>query len=304
MHEQHTQLIKGGPTRVNPLWVPMVIPDAAAAQVAIDLSLHGGAHTPVSACASGAEALMLGQMLLNDGRVDLVLAGGTEAPVNRLGIVGFSAMRALSSRNEEPTQASRPYSKYRDGFVLSEGAGVMAMMREEDTPSDAALGWQHACGSSSDGHHIVAPDPHGTQASRAIEDALHRAGIAPGDLCAVQAHATGTQLGDLAEARSLRRSLRNAADHIPVFAPKGQLGHLLGAAGAVEAIIGIQALRKGIIPQTINADPVDPEMEILVTSKQSIKLEPSTKDQFILKNSFGFGGHNISIVFSATHKNQ
>ena len=304
MHEQHTQLIKGGPTRVNPLWVPMVIPDAAAAQVAIDLSLHGGAHTPVSACASGAEALMLGQMLLNDRRVDLVLAGGTEAPVNRLGIVGFSAMRALSSRNEEPTQASRPYSKYRDGFVLSEGAGVMAMMREEDTPSGAALGWQHACGSSSDGHHIVAPDPHGTQASRAIEDALHRAGIAPGDLCAVQAHATGTQLGDLAEARSLRRSLRNSADHIPVFAPKGQLGHLLGAAGAVEAIIGIQALREGIIPQTINADPLDPEMEILVTSKQTIKLEPSTKDQFILKNSFGFGGHNISIVFSATHKIQ
>ena len=159
MHEQHNQLTAGGPTRVNPLTVPMLIPDAAAGQVAIDLGLHGGAHTPVSACASGAEAMMLAQMLLNDGRADLVLAGGTEAPVNRLGVVGFSAMRALSSRNDAPEQASRPYSKDRDGFVLSEGAGVLAMMREEDTPSGAALGWQLACGSSSDGHHIVAPEP-------------------------------------------------------------------------------------------------------------------------------------------------
>ena len=254
MHEQHNQLTNGGPARVNPLTVPMLIPDAAAGQVAIDLGLHGGAHTPVSACASGAEAMMLAQMLLNDKRADLVLAGGTEAPVNRLGLVGFSAMRALSCRNDAPEQAARPYGKDRDGFVLSEGAGVLAMMREEDTPRGSALGWQLACGSSSDGHHIVAPEPHGIQASRAIEDALNRAGIEPRDLCAVQAHATGTVLGDLAEARSLRRSLRHAADHIPVFAPKGQLGHLLGAAGAVEAIIGIQALHKGILPRTINSD--------------------------------------------------
>ena len=299
MHEQHNQLTEGGPTRVNPLTVPMLIPDAAAGQVAIDLGLHGGAHTPVSACASGAEAMMLAQMLLNDGRADLVLAGGTEAPVNRLGLVGFSAMRALSTRNDSPEQASRPYSKDRDGFVLSEGAGVLAMMREVDTPTDAALGWQLACGSSSDGHHIVAPEPQGIQASRAIEDALHRAGIEPSDLCAVQAHATGTVLGDLAEARSLRRSLGHATDHIPVFAPKGQLGHLLGAAGAVEAIIGIQAIHEGVLPKTVNADPVDPAIDINITTKQAIKIK-SNKDQYMLKNSFGFGGHNISIVLSAS----
>ena len=299
MHEQHNQLTEGGPTRVNPLTVPMLIPDAAAGQVAIDLGLHGGAHTPVSACASGAEAMMLAQMLLNDGRADLVLAGGTEAPVNRLGLVGFSAMRVLSTRNDSPEQASRPYSKDRDGFVLSEGAGVLAMMREVDTPTDAALGWQLACGSSSDGHHIVAPEPQGIQASRAIEDALHRAGIEPSDLCAVQAHATGTVLGDLAEARSLRRSLGHATDHIPVFAPKGQLGHLLGAAGAVEAIIGIQAIHEGVLPKTVNADPVDPAIDINITTKQAIKIK-SNKDQYMLKNSFGFGGHNISIVLSAS----
>jgi 3-oxoacyl-[acyl-carrier-protein] synthase II len=173
------------------------------------------------------------------------------------------------------------------------------MMREEDTPSGAALGWQLACGSSSDGHHIVAPEPQGIQASRAIDDALHRAGIEPSDLCAVQAHATGTVLGDLAEARSLQRSLGHAADHIPVFAPKGQLGHLLGAAGAVEAIIGIQALHEGVLPKTLNADPVDPSIEINITTKQSIKIR-SDKDQFILKNAFGFGGHNISIILSAS----
>ena len=300
MHEQHSQLTAGGPTRVNPLTVPMLIPDAAAGQVAIDLGLHGGAHTPVSACASGAEAMMLAQMLLNDRRADLVLAGGTEAPVNRLGIVGFSAMRALSCRNDSPEQASRPYSKDRDGFVLSEGAGVLAMMREEDTPSAAALGWQLACGSSSDGHHIVAPEPQGTQASLAIEEALRRAGVEPGDLCAVQAHATGTRLGDTAEARALRRSLGAAADHIPVFAPKGQLGHLLGAAGAVEAILGFQAMQRGILPQSINSDPLDPEVELAVTTRSPLELSDTSCERLMLKNAFGFGGHNISLVISSS----
>ncbi|MGB1622904.1 MAG: beta-ketoacyl-[acyl-carrier-protein] synthase family protein, partial [Synechococcus sp.] len=141
MHEQHSQLTAGGPTRVNPLTVPMLIPDAAAGQVAIDLGAQGGAHTPVSACASSAEALMLAQMLLNDDRADLVLAGGSEAPVNRLGLVGFSAMRALSPGNDGPSRASRPYSRDRDGFVLSEGAGMLALMRASEAPDGAAQGW-------------------------------------------------------------------------------------------------------------------------------------------------------------------
>ena len=273
MHQQHVQLSEGGASRVNPLTVPMLIPDAPAGQVAIDLGLHGGAHAPVSACASGAEAMMLAQMLLNDDRADLVLAGGTEAPVNRLGLVGFSAMRALSSRNDAPEQASRPYSIDRDGFVLSEGAGVLAMMRDRDAPKGATLGWQLASGSSSDGHHIVAPEPQGIQASRAINDALRRADIHPADLCAVQAHATGTSLGDLAEARALHRSLRAVADSLPVYAPKGQLGHLLGAAGSVEAILGLQALSEGILPQSINADPLDPGVDLAVTTSGPVKLQ-------------------------------
>ena len=299
MHEQHMQLSEGGPSRVNPLTVPMLIPDAPAGQVAIDLGLHGGAHAPVSACASGAEAMMLAQMLLNDDRADLVLAGGTEAPVNRLGLVGFSAMRALSSRNDAPEQASRPYSLDRDGFVLSEGAGVLAMMRDRDAPTGAALGWQLASGSSSDGHHIVAPEPQGIQARRAIDDALRRADIDPVDLCAVQAHATGTNLGDLAEARALRRSLGAVADSLPVYAPKGQLGHLLGAAGSVEAILGLQALSEGILPKSINADPLDPGVDLAVTASAAVKLSAGESERYMLKNAFGFGGHNISLILAA-----
>ena len=300
MHEQHLQLTEGGPSRVNPLTVPMLIPDAASGQVAIDLGLHGGAHTPVSACASGAEALMLAQMLLNDDRADLVLAGGTEAPVNRLGLVGFSSMRALSSHNNAPEQASRPYGRQRDGFVLSEGAGMLAMMRESDVNREhQALGWLLACGSSSDAHHIVAPEPQGLQASLAIQDALQRADLSPSDLCAVQAHATGTSLGDLAEARALRRSLGAAADHLPVTAPKGQLGHLLGGAGAVEAIIAFQSLRAGIIPRSLNAEPLDPEVDLAVATKGPVQLPDTQQERLLLKNAFGFGGHNISLVLAA-----
>jgi len=300
MHDQHTQLSTGGPSRVNPLTVPMLIPDAAAGQVAIELGLLGGAHTPVSACASGAEALMLGQMLLNDDRADLVLAGGSEAPVNRLGLVGFAAMRALSSRNDAPDQASRPYGLNRDGFVLSEGAGVLALMRQRDTPAGADLGWLLASGSSSDAHHIVAPEPQGLQASRAIDDALRRADVSPSDLCGVQAHATGTSLGDLAEARALRRSLGSAADHLPVCAPKGQLGHLLGGAGAVETILALQALRHGVLPGSLNADPVDPEVELAVANQGPVQLSSDQGQRLLLKNAFGFGGHNISLVLAGS----
>ena len=304
MHEQHTQLSAGGPSRVNPLTVPMLIPDAAAGQVAIELGLLGGVHTPVSACASGAEALMLGQMLLNDDRADLVLAGGSEAPVNRLGLVGFSAMRALSSRNDAPDQASRPYSLGRDGFVLSEGAGVLALMRQRDTPAGADLGWLLASGSSSDAHHIVAPEPQGVQASRAIDDALRRADVSASELCGVQAHATGTSLGDLAEARALRRSLGSAADHLPVCAPKGQLGHLLGGAGAVETILALQALSHGVMPGSLNADPLDPEVELAVANQGPVALSSDQGQRLLLKNAFGFGGHNISLVLAGSTPEQ
>ena len=298
---QHTNLLQSGPGRVNPLTVPMLIPNAAAGQVAIDLGLHGGAHTPVSACASGAEALLLAQLLLLDDRVDVVLAGGCEAPVNRLGLVGFAAMRALSSRNDAPTQACRPYGRDRDGFVLSEGAGMLVLQRSGDLRSTAPapLGWLLACGSSSDGHHIVAPEPEGLQAARAIADALRRSGLQTADLSFVQAHATGTPIGDLAEARALRRGLGKAADGLPVTAPKGQLGHLLGAAGAVEMILALQGLRQGLVPRSLNADPLDPAVDLAVVKDRSLPLPSGSGERYALKNAFGFGGHNISLVLAA-----
>jgi 3-oxoacyl-[acyl-carrier-protein] synthase II len=304
LERQHLSLLNAGPSRVNPLTVPMLIPNAAAGQIAIDLGLQGGAHTPVSACASGAEALLLAQLLLQDNRVDIVLAGGTEAPVNRLGLVGFAAMRALSCRNHDPEQASRPYGRDRDGFVLSEGAGVLVLQRQQDLVSNgpAPLGWLQACGSSSDGHHIVAPEPEGRMASRAITDALERADLQAGDLSFVQAHATGTAVGDLAEARALRLGLGAASDSLPVTAPKGQLGHLLGAAGAVETILALQALRKGVLPRSVNADPLDPMIDLRVVTSGPLQLaDPSGSggERYALKNAFGFGGHNISLVLAA-----
>ena len=301
LERQHRQLIDFGAGRVNPLTVPMLIPNAAAAQIAIDLQLQGGAHAPVSACASGAEALMLAQMLLRDDRADVVVAGGTEAPVNRLALAGFAAMRALSCRNEEPDQASRPYSLERDGFVLSEGAGVLVLQRSRDLASTAPapLGWLLSCGSSSDSHHIVAPEPEGMQAGRAISDALQRADLTPVDLSFVQAHATGTPLGDLAESKALRRSLGSCLDALPVTAPKGQLGHLLGAAGAVETILALQALRHGVVPESVNADPPDPAIQLALVQGGPLTLPHSGRERYALKNAFGFGGHNISLILAA-----
>lgn len=300
LERQHCNLLDFGAGRVNPLTVPMLIPNAPAAQIAIDLQLQGGAHTPVSACASGSEALLLAELLLRDDRADVVLAGGTEAPVNRLGIAGFAAMRALSCRNGQPTQASRPYCLDRDGFVLSEGAGVMVLQRDHDLAPGGPepLGWLQACGSSSDGFHIAAPEPEGWQAGRAITDALKRSGLQATDLSFVQAHATGTPLGDLAEAKALRRSLGSALDNLPVTAPKSQLGHLLGAAGAVETILALRALREGVVPQSINAAPLDPEVDLAVVCDAPLLLPKTGRERYALKNTFGFGGHNITLILA------
>lgn len=304
LERQYANLLDGGPSRVTPLIIPMLIPNAPAGQIAIDLGIHGGAHTPVSACASGAEALLIAQWLLNDNRADVVLAGGCEAPVNRLGLVGFSAMRALSTRNTTPEQASRPYSKDRDGFVLAEGAGLIVLQREEDLARTAKpLGWLLACGSSSDGYHMVAPEPEGIQACNAILDALRRADVDAADLSFVQGHATSTSLGDLAEARALRRALGSVLDNLPVTAPKSQLGHLLGAAGAVETILALQSLREGKVPASMNAEELDEEIDLNIV-RQTLSMASNipgcgNSERIALKNAFGFGGHNISLVLGA-----
>ncbi|MEB3350346.1 MAG: beta-ketoacyl-[acyl-carrier-protein] synthase family protein [Cyanobacteriota bacterium] len=295
---QSRVLVEQGAGRVNPLTVPMLIPNAAAAQICIALGLHGGAHTPVSACASSAEALLWGQMLLVCDRADVVLAGGAEAPVNELGLVGFAAMRALSTRGGSPERVSRPYGSDRDGFVLAEGAGVLVLEREADARARGApsLGYLLEAGSTTDAHHIASPDPQGTHAAAAMTQALQRSDLDPAAISLIHAHATGTVLGDLAEARAITTAFGAKARSVPVTAPKGQLGHLLGGAGAVETILALLCLAEGLVPTSLNADPLDPAIDLAVVTGSAVQLGGSASERFALKNAFGFGGHNISLA--------
>jgi 3-oxoacyl-[acyl-carrier-protein] synthase II len=280
-----------GVRRVSPLTVPMLMPNGPAAAVSLEVGAQGGAHAPVSACASGAEAIALGLDLLRAGRVDVVLVGGAEAVVHPLPMAGFAQMRALSTRNDEPAAASRPFDKGRDGFVLGEGAGVMVIERAEHAAARGAR--VHAvlagAGITSDGYHITAPEPEGRHAARAIVNAVRDAGLSTSDIVHVNAHATSTPVGDVAEAKAIRTAL---GDHPILSAPKSMLGHLLGAAGAVEAIVTVLTVRDGVIPVTRNLDDPDDEVELDV-----VRMQPRRQPvPAAVNDAFGFGGHNVALV--------
>jgi len=300
MEKEYGVLSSHGLSRVSPLKVPMLIANASAGQVAIDLGVHGGAHTPVSACASGAEALLIAKWLLEDDRADVVIAGGSEAPVNRLGIAGFAAMRALSTKGSHPSEASRPYAKDREGFVLAEGAGMLILQRSSDISKENSqhMSVLRAIGSSNDGVHMVTPEPEGRYAAEAIRDAFERADVNPDKISFIQGHATGTRLGDLAEANALRKAFGELIYSIPVTAPKGQLGHMLGASGSVETILAIKSLEQQVIPASINSDPYDDDvgLNIARTTEKNLSKQNNRGMRFALKNSFGFGGHNICLL--------
>ena len=248
-----------GMRRVSPLTVPMLMPNGPAAAVGLELGARAGVHTPVSACASGAEALAWALDLIRAGRADVVVAGGTEAVVHPLPMAGFAQMRALSTRNDEPQAASRPFDKGRDGFVLGEGAGVLVLERADfaaargKTPYAVLAG----AGMTADGHHITAPDPEGAGAIRAISLALRDGGLDRADVMHVNAHATSTPVGDVAEAKAIRAAI---GDHPLITAPKSMLGHLLGAAGAVESIATVLTVRDDVVPLTRNLDDLDDEV--------------------------------------------
>lgn len=282
-----------GPRAVSPHLVPMLMPNGPAATVGLALGARAGVHTPVSACASGAEAIAMALDLLRSGRVDVVVAGGSEACVHPLPMAGFAQMRALSTRHDEPEAASRPYDKGRDGFVLGEGAGVLVLETEEHARARGAT--IHArlggAGLASDAYHVTAPDPAGTGAARSITLALQDAGLTAGDLGHVNAHATSTPLGDIAEARALALAL--GAHRPAVTATKSCTGHLLGAAGAVEAVATVVALRDGIIPPVRNLDDIDDEADVDAVRVVARQL----KHDAALSTSFGFGGHDVSLVF-------
>ena len=287
-----------GPRRVYPLAIPMLMPNGPAAAVSMEIGARAGVHTPVSACASGAEALALGLEMIRSGTADVVVAGGTEAVIHPLPIVAFAGMRALSTRNEEPERASRPYDTGRDGFVLGEGAGVVVLEAAEHARARGAT--VHAellgAGMTSDAHHIAAPEPEGVGAARAVTLALADADVAADEVQHLNAHATATPLGDVAEARAVRSALGTATDRVAVSATKSMTGHLLGAAGAVEGIFAICAVRDRQAPPTINVDELDPEIDLDVVQEKPRTLGDGAEPVTAVSNAFGFGGHNVALV--------
>ena len=288
-----------GPRRVGPLTVPMLISNGPAASVSIELGAKAGVHTPVSACASGAEAVAGALEMIRSGRADIIVAGGTEAATHPLPIAGFAAMQALSTRNDSPETASRPYDTSRDGFVLGEGSGLLVLESEEHARARGARIYAvvGGAGLTADAYHIAAPDPEGTGAARAMTLGLAEAGITPSDVVHVNAHATSTPAGDVAESKAIGRALGEVVDRVAVTATKSMTGHLLGAAGALESIFTVLALHHRLAPPTINVEDPDPDVTLDIVRKDPRPLPAG--DIAALNNSFGFGGHNAAVVFQS-----
>jgi 3-oxoacyl-[acyl-carrier-protein] synthase II len=294
--DAHDTLANKGARAVSPHTVPMLMPNGSAAIVALELGARAGTHAPVSACASGAESIALALDLLRLGRADVVVCGGTEAAIHPLPLAGFAAMRALSLRNDEPGSASRPFDKGRDGFVLGEGAGVLVLERAASAIARGAHIYAELAGAglTSDAHHVAAPDPAGAGAARAVAAALQDADADPADIVHINPHATSTPLGDLAEVRALHTALGDVATTVPVSATKSATGHLLGAAGGVEALFAVLALDHRLAPPTRNLDDQDDEATLDVVR---IEARPLRRAGIALSTSFGFGGHNTALAF-------
>jgi 3-oxoacyl-[acyl-carrier-protein] synthase II len=287
-----------GPRLVSPLAIPLLIPNGPAVAVSLELGARAGVHAPVSACASGAESIALGLDLIRAGRADVVVAGGTEAIIHALPMAAFAAMKAMSTRNDEPQRASRPYDKTRDGFVLGEGSGIVVLESESHARERGARIYATLAGAgiTSDAHHIAQPEPHGTGVAAALRLAMADAHIGPSDIGHVNPHATSTPQGDLAEVLALRAVLGSAADNAPISATKSMTGHLIGAAGAVEAVATVLALHRRLAPPTINLDDPDDEADLDVVRYEPRALRAGPLAA--LNNSFGFGGHNVCLVFT------
>ncbi|ASW56164.1 beta-ketoacyl-ACP synthase II [Plantactinospora sp. KBS50] len=282
-----------GPRRVSPHTVPMLMPNGPAAWVGLEVGAKAGVHAMASACATGAEALALGLDIIRSGRADVVVAGGTEAVIHPLPIAGFASMRAMSTRNDDPERASRPWDKGRDGFVLGEGAGVIVLESAEHAAARGARVYARLAGAgiSSDAYDIVQPHAEGEGAIRAIRRALADAGVSGSDIRHVNAHATSTPVGDMLEIGALRTAV---GDHAVISATKSMTGHLLGAAGALESIATILAVRDGVVPPTINLDDPDDGLDLDVAAHKARHLDIPAG----LNNAFGFGGHNVALVFT------
>ena len=288
---QYDKIIAHGSRRVSPFTIQMLMPNGAAAAVALELGARGGAHAPMSACASGAEAIALGLALLRSGRADIVLAGGTEACVGQLSIAAFARMGALSERAHEPQAASRPFDTARDGFVLAEGGATIVLERAEHARARGARAYARLAGAGMSCDARDMTNPHSEGQVRAIKEAMATADLGPSDIEYVNAHATGTPAGDGVEARAVIEAVGN---HPLVTATKSSTGHMIGGAGAVEAIFTVLSLRDSVIPATRNLDSQAPDIKVNVVTGTPHKAAVNAA----LSNSFGFGGHNVTLAIT------
>jgi 3-oxoacyl-[acyl-carrier-protein] synthase II len=298
--DAYDTLNTSGPRRVLPMTVPMLMANGPAAAIGMDIAARGGVRTAVSACASSTEAIANAIARLQSGAIDIVVAGGCEAAIHPLPIAAFASMHALSRNNDNPAGASRPYDTARDGFVMGEGAGALVIETEEHAKARGARIYAYLVGGSvtSDAHHITAPDPEGTGAARAMLEALDQAGAKLEDVVHINAHATSTPVGDIAEYTALKRVFGDHLDKICISATKSSTGHLLGGAGAIEAIFTVLALHERTAPPTLNLQNQDPEIPLdVVTSPRALP----TGQILALSNSFGFGGHNAVVAFMSAN---
>ncbi|KOG33367.1 beta-ketoacyl-ACP synthase II [Streptomyces resistomycificus] len=298
--DQYDVLKEKGVRRVSPHTVPMLMPNSPSANVGLAVGARAGVHTPVSACASGAEAIGYAIEMIRTGRADVVVAGGTEAAIHPLPIAAFGNMMAMSKNNDDPEGASRPYDVARDGFVLGEGAGVVVLESAEHAAKRGARVYAEAVGQgiSADSHDIVQPEPEGRGISHALQNLLDRTDLNPAEIVHVNAHATSTPAGDIAELKALRKVFGDDTDHMAVSATKSMTGHLLGGAGGVETVATVLALYHRVAPPTINVENLDPEAEANadVVRGEARKL-PVEGRLAALNDSFGFGGHNVVLAF-------
>lgn len=294
--DAYDTLRERGPRRVLPMTVPMLMPNGPAAAIGMDLGARAGVRTAVSACASGNESIANALQRIQLGQADIVVAGGAEAAIHPMPIAAFAAMHALSKRNDDPQKASRPYDTNRDGFVMGEGAGALVLEEYEHAVARGAKIYCELVGGAvtSDSYHITAPDPEGSGAARAMLAALEQAGASIEDVEHVNAHATSTPVGDIAEYTALKRVFGDHTANLLVSATKSSTGHLLGGAGAIEAVFTILALKNQLVPPTINLDDQDPAIELNVPKTPTALKRP---DAIAISNSFGFGGHNAVLAF-------
>jgi 3-oxoacyl-[acyl-carrier-protein] synthase II len=294
IEEQHTTLFERGPSRVSPFMIPKLMVNAASGNVSVTWGLRGPNSAVATACASATNAIGDAFKLIQNGLADVMVTGGSEAAITPMGLSGFGRMGALSTRNEAPEKASRPWDQGRDGFVLAEGAGILVLEDYEHAKRRGAviLAEMLGYGMSADASHMTAPDPEGRGAARAMSSAIQDAGLNPSDIQYVNAHGTSTPLGDKAEVVAIKTVFGPHAPHLAVSSTKSQIGHLLGASGGVEFVVCVLALQNQTIPPTINLDDPDPECDLDFVPHEA----RSAKVNVVLKNSFGFGGHNACLV--------